>query len=87
MTQKCGILFVDFSKKSLKAVLLQNGDTKPSMMIYKTMAKFIELIKYECHNWHICGDLEVIGTLLVLQHGTLSTVVSHDYGTQEQSRI
>lgn len=71
-------LFIDSSKESLKAVLLHNGNTKPSIPIghavncketYDTMAKVIELIKYECHNWYICGDLKVIGMLLGLQGG------------------
>ncbi|CAH2105649.1 unnamed protein product [Euphydryas editha] len=71
-------LFIDASKESLKAVLLHIGNAKPSIPIghavncketYDTMAKLIELIKYKCHNWYICGDLKVISMLLGLQGG------------------
>lgn len=71
-------LFIDSSKVSLKAVLLHNGNNKPSIPIghavnskesYETMTTLIKLIKYEEHNWKVCGDLKVVGLLLGLQSG------------------
>ncbi|GBP53551.1 hypothetical protein EVAR_41959_1 [Eumeta japonica] len=62
-------LFIDSSKYSLKAVLLHNGNKKPSIPIghavnckesYETMRTLINLIKYKEHKWKVCGDLKVI---------------------------
>ena len=71
-------LFIDASKTSLKAVLVHNGNEKPSIPIryavntketYATMAHLLEIIKYREHNWKVCGDLKVVGLLLGLQSG------------------
>ncbi|GBP36844.1 hypothetical protein EVAR_96090_1 [Eumeta japonica] len=71
-------LFIDSSKYSLKAVLLHNGNKKPSIPIghavnckesYETMRTLINLIKYKEHKWKVCGDLKVIGMLVGLQGG------------------
>ena len=71
-------LFIDSSKYSLKAVLLHNGNKKPSIPIghavnckesYETMRTLINLIKYKEHQWKVCGDLKVIGMLVGLQGG------------------
>lgn len=71
-------LFIDSSKASLKAVLLHNGNLKPSIPIghavntkesYETMSTLIKLIKYHEHNWKVCGDLKVVGLLLGMQSG------------------
>lgn len=71
-------LFIDGSKESLKAVLLHNGNEKPSIPIahaintkesYETMATLIKCIQYEQHNWKICSDLKVVGMLCGMQGG------------------
>jgi hypothetical protein len=71
-------LFIDSSLRSLKAVLLHNGNTKPSIPIahsvhltesYENIKTVLEAIKYDDHQWNICGDLKVIGTLMGLQGG------------------
>lgn len=71
-------LFIDSSKRSLKAVLLHNGNERPSIPVahsvhlpesYDTMALVLKFIKYDKFKWHICGDLKVIGLLLGLQGG------------------
>ena len=71
-------LFIDSSKTSLKAVLLHNGNEKPSIPLahavglketYQSMDKILCLIKYSEYKWNICGDLKVIGLLLGLQTG------------------
>ena len=71
-------LFIDFSKSSIKAVLLHNGNLLPSISIaysenlresHKTMVILLEHIKYDTYNWHICGELKVIELLLGMQPG------------------
>ena len=71
-------LFIDSSKLSLKAVLLHNGNVKPSNPIaygahmketYDNMKLLLSKIRYEQHSWNICGDLKVIALLLGLQQG------------------
>lgn len=71
-------LFIDSSKLSLKAVLLHNGNTYPSVPVaysaymkesYENMQKLLSAIDYKKYKWHICGDLKVIGLLLGMQPG------------------
>lgn len=61
-------LFIDGSKYSLKALLLHNGNKKPSIPIahavntkenYESMSEILTLLKYDDHKWKICGDLKV----------------------------
>src|SRR5207244_12129083 len=63
-------LFIDSSTRSLKAVLLHNGNFKPSIPIahtvhlketYDNMLVLLQAIKYETHQWKMCGDLKVVG--------------------------
>jgi hypothetical protein len=71
-------LFIDSSKRSLKAVLFHNSNipasiplahsTKPSES-YETLKLVLEKIKYHEHEWQTCGDLKVIGLLLGQQRG------------------
>ncbi|CAK9816550.1 hypothetical protein ANTQUA_LOCUS8999 [Anthophora quadrimaculata] len=71
-------LFVDSSKESLKAVLLHNGNEKPSIPIahavnpkesYETMVKLLKCINYEENEWRVCADLKVVGMLCGMQGG------------------
>ena len=71
-------LFIDSSKASLKAVLLHNGNEKPSIPVahatglnetYESMDLLLRLTKYKDHTWNICGDLQVVSFLLGLQLG------------------
>ena len=71
-------LFIDSSKTGLKAVLLHNGNSKPSIPLahststketYDSMSTILNLIQYPKHLWQICGDLKVIALLLGLQGG------------------
>jgi hypothetical protein len=71
-------LFIDSSKSSLKAVLLHNGNSYPSIPVahavgmketYEAMQKLLETIKYSQHNWVICSDLKVVALLLGMQLG------------------
>jgi len=71
-------LFIDSSKLSLKAVLLHNGNTLPSIPVghsvhnkelYENMKILIEAINYDKFKWQICCDLKAIALLFRLQHG------------------
>lgn len=71
-------LFIDASKTSLKAVLLHNGNIKPSIPVahstsmresYDNMKIILNALQYDKYQWSICGDLKVIGLLLGMQSG------------------
>lgn len=71
-------LFIDSSKLSLKAVLLHITNKEQSVPVghavhmketYENMEHLLRSIKYENHNWKICGDLKVIALLLGMQLG------------------
>ena len=59
-------LFLDSPKRSLKVVLLHNGNTKPSVPaaysvhlkeFYGSTEILLNAIKYSNYKWKICGDL------------------------------
>jgi len=63
-------LLIDSSKLSLKAVLLHNGSTLPSIPVghsmhnkesYENMKILMDAINYDKFKWQICGDLKVTG--------------------------
>ena len=67
-------LFIDSSKLSLKAVLLHNGNSKPSIPVghstkrketCDTMEILLKLLNYSTYNWKVCGDLKVISPVRV----------------------
>jgi len=71
-------LFIHSSKLSLKAALLHNDNTLPSIPVghsvhnkesYENMKILMEAINYDKFKWQICGDLKVIALLLRLQQG------------------
>lgn len=71
-------LFIDSSKRSLKCVLLHNGNKLGSLPIahstkvkeeYKAIALVLDKIKYAQHNWLICVDLKMVNILLGQQSG------------------
>lgn len=71
-------LFIDSSKRSLKCVLLHNGNKYGSIPIahstkmkeeYNTIALVLEKIKYHEHQWVICVDLKMVNFLLGQQGG------------------
>lgn len=71
-------LFIDGSKLSLKAVLLHQGNRKPSVPLvhavntkesYESMATLLDLISYKDHEWKICADLKVVAMVTGLQQG------------------
>ena len=69
-------LFIDSSKQSLKTVLQRNGNACPSIPIAhsvrmredrKSVKILLELMRYNNHNWDVCGDFKTIAFLLGLQ--------------------
>jgi len=71
-------LFIDSSWWSLKALLLHNGNSKPSIPVahsvhvkesYGNMKILLEAVQSNVHQWNICGDLKVIGMLMGMQGG------------------
>ena len=69
-------LFIDSSKLSLKAVLLHNGNTLPSIPVghsvhnmesYVNMKILMEVINFDKFKQKICGDMKVFAMLLGLQ--------------------
>jgi hypothetical protein len=71
-------LFIDSSKRSLKAVLLHNSNNNASLPIghsvhfkvsYENLELVLTLIAYTAHDWKIGGDLMVLCMLLDQQTG------------------
>jgi len=62
-------IFIDSSKLSLKAVLLNNGNPHPSIPVqhavhmketYENLKHLPNMLEYSKHGCHICGDLKVV---------------------------
>ena len=71
-------LFIDASKLSIKAVLLHNGNTFPSVPVaysvtmretYQNLKQILRCINYDQYKWAICADFKVIALLTGLQSG------------------
>ena len=71
-------LFIDFSKLSLKVVLLHNGNQHPSIPVghavymketYENLKQQLNNLEYSKYGWHVCGDLKVVSLLMGLQLG------------------
>jgi len=71
-------LFIDSSKRSIKAVLLHNTNIYAPVPIahstvmqenYNNMQVLLKKIDYKNHQWQICGDLKIISMLLGQQSG------------------
>lgn len=71
-------LFIDSSTRSLKAVLLHNGNIYPSIPVahstqmkedYDNVRNLLAHIDYNKYRWDICGDYKMIGFLLGMQGG------------------
>lgn len=71
-------IFIDSSKKSLKAALLYYDNTKNPIPIaygmnikesYDSIKLILDSVKYEDHKWRICCDLKVVSLLSGMQTG------------------
>jgi hypothetical protein len=76
-------LFIDSSSRSLKAVLLFNGNKIASVPVgysvqmtekYSNMDILLTALQYKNHNWLICGDLKVrfVNIGIIFSKGFLS---------------
>lgn len=71
-------LFIDSSKRSLKSVLIHNGNEFASIPLahsttlkekYEAVKYVLDKIQYEQHQWLICVDLKMVNFLLGQQSG------------------
>lgn len=71
-------IFIDSSKKSLKAVLLYYDNSKIPIPIaygvdmkesYDSIKFILDAVKYEEHKWRVCCDLKVVSFLSGMQAG------------------
>ena len=71
-------LFIDSCKRSLKCVLLHNGNQYGSVPLahsttmkekYEEIKHVMEKIQYNIHNWQICVDFKMVNFLLGQQSG------------------
>ena len=71
-------LFIDSSSKSLKAVLLHNGNKYPSLPLahlvhlketYENVKTVLNVLKYDQYNWEVIGDFKMIAFLMGMQRG------------------
>ena len=69
-------LFIDSSTKSLKAVLLHNGNIYSSILLayslqmkedYENVKQLLIKINYAQFKWYVCGDFKMLGVLLGLR--------------------
>ncbi|KYN50270.1 hypothetical protein ALC62_08512 [Cyphomyrmex costatus] len=71
-------LFIDSSIRSLKTVLLHNGNIYTSLSVahsvtlkeeYNNLDFVLTKLNYNAHKWEICGDLKILTILLGQQSG------------------
>ena len=71
-------LFIDSSNKSLKAVLLHNGNQLPSIPVahsvhlkeeYQNVKTLLTVLRYEEYEWEVIGDFKMVSFLMGLQGG------------------
>jgi hypothetical protein len=71
-------LFIDSSNRSLKAVLLHNGNRLPSLPLahsvhlkedYNNVKTLLTALKYEEYGWEVIGDFKMVTFLMGLQGG------------------
>ncbi|XP_051552787.1 uncharacterized protein LOC127440312 [Myxocyprinus asiaticus] len=71
-------LFIDSSSRSLKAVLLHNGNKFPSLPLahsvhlkeeYNSIKTLLDALKYNEYGWEVIGDFKMVAFLMGLQGG------------------
>ncbi|XP_061412718.1 uncharacterized protein LOC133345765 [Lethenteron reissneri] len=71
-------LFIDSSSRSLKAVLLHNGNKYPSLPLahlvhlkedYNIIKTLLDAFKYDEYGWEVIGDFKMVAFLMGLQGG------------------
>ena len=85
-------LFIDSCKRSLKCVLVHNGNAFGSIPLghsttlkekYNEIKFVLEKISYKEHNWIICVDLKMVGFLLGFSVVIRSSYAFYACGTAE----
>ena len=85
-------LLIDSSKTSLKVVLLNNGNKFASLPKghsvhmkenYNDLAIILERIKYQDHQWMVCGDFKMLMMFWISRQAKLNTYASYEYGIVE----
>ena len=83
-------LFIDSSKRSLKCVLLHNGNKPACVSIgyfvivkeyYLRVKTVLHKLRHSEHIWVICVDFKMVNFLLGQQRGTPSILVFYITGT------
>ena len=73
-----GVFSIDSSSKSLKAVLLHNGNKYPSLPYahsvhlketYENVKTVLNVLKYDQYNWEVIGDFKTIASLMGMLGG------------------
>lgn len=71
-------LFIDSSKRSLKAVLLHNTNKYAPIPVahstvmnesYENLKSLLAALKYDDHKWQVCGDFKILTIILGQQSG------------------
>lgn len=71
-------LFIDSSNRSLKAVLLHNGNQLPFLPLahsvhlkeeYHNVKNLLNVLKYDEYKWEVIGDFKMVSFLMGLQGG------------------
>ena len=71
-------LFINSSSKSLKAILLHNGNKYPSLPLahsvhlketYENVKTVPNVLKYDQYNWEVIDDFKMIAFLMGMQGG------------------
>jgi hypothetical protein len=71
-------LFIDSSSRSLKAVLLHNGNKYPSLPVahsvhlkedYNSVKTMLNALQYDKYSWEVIGDFKMVAFLMGLQGG------------------
>ena len=71
-------LFIDSLSKSLKAVLLHNGNKYPFLPLahsvhlketYEIVKTVLNVLNYDQYNWEVIGNLKMIAFLMGMQEG------------------
>jgi hypothetical protein len=71
-------LFIDSSSRSLKAVLLHDGNKCPSLPLahsvhlkedYNSIKSLLDDLKYDQYGWEVIGDFKMVAFLMGLQGG------------------
>lgn len=66
-------LFIDSSSRSLRAVLLHNGNKYPSLPLahsvhlkeeYNSVKALLDALKYDEYGWEVIGNLKIVTFLL-----------------------